>query len=290
MFPFQSLKTSQQLLDLLIIESRLATRIIGRPSGSKNELWEQIDSTNSRALLLAQEGAPEGVLVLAHSQTAGRGRLGRKWISPKGAGLYLSVLLRPERLRAGLPLITIASGLAAAMAVEITTGVKLQLKWVNDLVLQGCKVGGILAELQSQPPTNKTEAAGFHQALVVGIGINISSKGVDLPQELSGKVQWLEDIAQQPVDRNLLVSQIAYELEQALNLIWAGKTGSILDAWRCYSATLGETVKAEVGDSIVEGLAVDITDSGALLVKTSTGTQELYAGEVSIRRSDGSYC
>jgi BirA family biotin operon repressor/biotin-[acetyl-CoA-carboxylase] ligase len=284
------LKTSQQLLDLSIIESCLATRIIGRPSGSKNELWEQIDSTNSRALVLAQEGAAEGVLVLAHSQNAGRGRLGRRWLSPKGAGLYLSVLLRPERLMAGLPLITIASGLAAAMAVEITTGIRLQLKWVNDLVSQGRKVGGILAELQTQPLTNKSEVAGFHQALVVGIGINISSKGVELPQELSGKVQWLEDIAPQSVDRNLLVSQIAYELEQALNLIWAGQTSAILDAWRCYSATLGETVKAEVGDSMIEGLAVDITDSGALLVKTTSGMHELHAGEVSIRRSDGSYC
>lgn len=282
------LKKPNTQLDLSTVESLLTTEMVGRPQGARNEFWEQIDSTNNRALLIAQEGAPEGVIVLADSQTAGRGRLGRSWLSPFGAGLYMSVLLRPDSLSASLPLITIASGLAVAMAVEIVTAVKLQLKWVNDLVFQGRKVGGILAELQGL--TAAAPASGFRQALVVGIGVNISSRNVRLPQELTDKVGWLEDLSHHPVDKNVLVSQIAYELEQVLKLLWAGNMKSILDAWRCYSATLGENVRATVGDNIIEGLAVDITDSGALLVKTRSGTQELHAGEVTIRRPDGSYC
>jgi BirA family biotin operon repressor/biotin-[acetyl-CoA-carboxylase] ligase len=200
----------------------------------------------------------------------------------------MSVLLRPESLSASLPLITIASGLAVAMAVEIVSGVKLQLKWVNDLVFQSRKIGGILAELQSL--SAESSGSGFKQALVVGIGVNISSKNVRLPQELVDKVGWLEDLSHHPLDKNVLVSQIAYELEHVLKLLWTGKMKTILDAWRGYSVTLGETVRATVGDNTIEGLAVDITDSGSLLVKTRAGTQELYAGEVSIRRPDGSYC
>jgi BirA family biotin operon repressor/biotin-[acetyl-CoA-carboxylase] ligase len=283
------LKNPHGQLDLSIIESHLATQVVGRPQGTKNELWEEIDSTNSRALLLAQQGAPQGVMVLADSQTAGRGRLGRTWFSPPGAGLYMSVLLRPENLSAGLPLITIASGLAVATAVEIACGVKLQLKWVNDLIFQGRKVGGILAELQSIVSPSST-SSGFSQALVIGIGVNISSRNVRLPQELTDKVSWLEDVRHNSIDRNLLVSQIAYELEQVLGLLWSGQMNSILDAWRCYSATLGETVRATVGENTIEGLAIDITNSGALLIKTRNGTRELHAGEVSIRRPDGTYC
>ena len=284
-----ALKNPHGQLDLSIIESHLATQVVGRPQGTKNELWEEIDSTNSRALLLAQQGAPQGVMVLADSQTAGRGRLGRTWFSPPGAGLYMSVLLRPENLSAGLPLITIASGLAVATAVEIACGVKLQLKWVNDLIFQGRKVGGILAELQSIVSPSST-SSGFSQALVIGIGVNISSRNVRLPQELTDKVSWLEDVRHNSIDRNLLVSQIAYELEQVLGLLWSGQMNSILDAWRCYSATLGETVRATVGENTIEGLAIDITNSGALLIKTRNGTRELHAGEVSIRRPDGTYC
>jgi BirA family biotin operon repressor/biotin-[acetyl-CoA-carboxylase] ligase len=279
------LTQTSRLIDLSIIESLLATDVIGRPQRGQNELWEEIDSTNNRALTLAKEGAGEGVIILAHGQTAGRGRLGRSWFSPPGAGLYMSVLLRPQKLQASMPLITIASGLAVAMAVEIVSGAKLGLKWVNDLVFDGRKAGGILAELQTQSRSPDTG-----QSLVVGIGINISSKNAALPAELKDKVHWLEDIAHHPVDRNLLVAQIAYELEQVLGLLWSGQTPAILDAWRSYSATLGETIKATVGESTVEGLAVDITSSGALIVKTHAGTQELHAGEVSIRRTDGSYC
>lgn len=280
-------------LDLSIIESNLETQLIGRPQGSTNELWQTIDSTNTRALSLAKEGASAGVIVLAESQTAGRGRFGRSWVSPPGAGLYMSVLLRPESLQANLPLLTIASGLAVARAVDFSVGIKLGLKWVNDLVFAGRKVGGILAELQRQQPQDQMSTASrssINQAIVIGIGINISSKDIDLPSELSDKAGWLEEIVQGNVDRNVLVSQIAYELEQVLELLLSNQTLAILNAWRKYSATLGERVRALIGNDTVEGLAIDITDSGALIIQTRGGMQELHAGEVSIKKSDGSYC
>ena len=297
------MKQVQCPLDLSVIESRLTTRVIGRPVGAENELWDQIDSTNNRALQLAKQSTANGVIILAQSQTAGRGRFGRNWVSPPGAGLYMSVLLRPKEFAANLPLVTLASGLAVVMAVEIVAGVKLGLKWVNDLVFNGCKVGGILAELQE---AGKSEAQTVfasscakerqsdrslpNQALIVGIGINISSKNVQVPEELLNKIQWLEEISQSPVDKNNLVGQISYELERTLELIFAGNILTVLDGWRSYSVTLGENIRAVVGEKIIEGLAVDIADSGALIVKTPQGVQQLYAGDVSIRRKGGSYC
>jgi len=271
---------------LSVIESLLATQVIGRPQLGQNELWDEIDSTNNRALALARQGASEGIIVLAHSQTAGRGRLGRKWLSPAAAGIYMSVLLRPQDMTS-LPLVTLASGLAVARAVEATTGIRLGLKWVNDLVVSGGKIGGILAELQTEITPDSDSLA---QALIIGIGINISGDKVKLPSDLKGNIRWLEEIAHGPVNKNVLVSQIALELEQIIALLSAGQAVSVLNAWRGYSATLGESVRASIGETVIEGLALDITDSGALIIQTRGGMQEIHAGEVSIRRPDGSYC
>lgn len=278
-------------LNLSTIESQLKTKVIGRPVIGENELHDEIDSTNNRAVQLANQGAGEGLIILARSQTAGRGRLGRTWYSPLDAGLYMSLLLRPKNRMPSLSLSTIAAGLAVANAVNLVAGVKLGLKWVNDLVFAGRKVGGILAELQNQQSNEPIKAVRdqTQQALVIGIGVNIYSKSVQLPDELIDKVNWLEDIAGQTIDRNLLVSQIANELEQIFDLLYAGKTAPVLDGWRKYSATLGEYIQAKLGDKTIEGLALDITDSGALIVQTSTGKQELCAGEISIRKTDGTY-
>ncbi len=278
---------SRHKLDLASIESLLKTQIIGRPLSGKNELWDELNSTNDRALTLAQMDGHQGTIVLARSQTAGRGRHGRNWLSPPEAGLYMSVLVRQSTPLANLSLITLASGLAVAMAIEITSGLKIGLKWVNDLVLDGGKVGGILAELK-QGPIN--ENGQIDQSLVIGIGLNINKNKVDLPAELEQKVRWLEDKAISAVDRNLLVSQIAFELEQILALLNSGQSTFILDTWRQYSVTLGETIRATVGEKNIDGLALDIDDSGALLVQTANGMQQLHAGEISIRKSDGTYC
>jgi BirA family transcriptional regulator, biotin operon repressor / biotin---[acetyl-CoA-carboxylase] ligase len=275
------MSTKVPSLNLSLIESRLKTLRLGCPAGSTNELWHEIDSTNSRALSLAQTGASDGLMVLAKSQTAGRGRFGRTWISPPEAGLYLSFLLRPKTTMATWTIFTIAAGLAAAKAIQVLTGTKIGLKWVNDLVFAGQKLGGILTEVE-----NKSQD---QTGLVIGIGINITSMAVQLPEELLGKVAWLGEITQQSIDSNQLVCQIAYELEEAINLLETGHTQEILDGWRSYSVTLGEKVETCQGNEFIEGVAVDITDSGALVVQTGQGQVLLHSGEISIRKADGAY-
>jgi BirA family biotin operon repressor/biotin-[acetyl-CoA-carboxylase] ligase len=266
-------------LALDVIEASLRTAIIGQPKSSKNELWDTIDSTNTRAAQLAAEGAPEGVLVLGRQQTAGRGRHGRVWVTPPDAGIAFSALLRPTIPLTRLPLITLATGVAVAQAIEAAVGVRPGLKWVNDIVLNGRKLGGILAEMSGP-------------ALIIGIGINVRFAEADVPEDLVTKIEWLERATGRPVDPNLVVLELATKLEAAYNLLLANKSEEILNNWRKYSVTLGQDIESKNGASntLIRGRAVDITAGGALVVEQENGERiELHAGEISIRKLDGSY-
>src|SRR5688572_30152132 len=133
-------------LNLTTLNALLQTTQMGK-SSVPNEVWDEIDSTNTRATQLAAEGAPHGVIVAARQQNAGRGRQGRVWVSPPDAGLYISFLLRPKIALQQLPLISLGVGVAVARAVHNTCGIEVGLKWVNDVVYAHRKLGGILAEM-----------------------------------------------------------------------------------------------------------------------------------------------
>jgi len=269
-------------LSLESIEKRLATREIGR-SSTPNEVWETIGSTNTRAAELADQGASAGTFVVARQQTAGRGRLGRTWVSPHNAGIYLSVLLRPQELRGShLAPITLACGVAVARAVERVAGVKLGLKWVNDLVYDGRKIGGILAEM----PSGSTS----QRALIIGFGLNMRMESGDVPEELRDKIGWLEAVAKAPLDSNQLAAELLLELETVYEQLKARLSKPILEEWRSRSVTLGQEITVSSGLNSLSGTAVDIDESGALLVKSSDGQIHLiHAGEVTIRTRDGKY-
>lgn len=268
-------------LNVSKLASLLKTHTIANPADTKVELWDSIDSTNVRAAALGEQGAPGGMLVVAREQTAGRGRLGRQWTSPPDSGIYASFLLRPHSaLIPNLSAITLGAGVAAAEAIEAAAGVSVGLKWVNDLILNGKKAGGILAQMSYRDGK---------QALVIGIGINISLQPDDVPEDLRQKVTWLEEVTDQPVDANVVLAQLCYSLERIYDLMLANEVATILDQWRRRSVTLGKYVRAVSGDKEWEGTAEDIAQSGALLLRTSSGLQELHAGEISIRGIDGSY-
>lgn len=280
-------------LDLATLQAMLATRQIGKAAGWANELWDTIDSTNNRVAELAGQGAPEGIIVMARQQTAGRGRQGRTWVSPPDAGVYVSFLLRPSPSRSDLPLHTIACGVACVRAIWESAGLQVGLKWVNDLVANGKKIGGILAEIPSSTGSAVSPpglAADRKVALVLGIGINLRLEVAKLPEELRTKVDYLERLSGQPVNPNLLVSSIAKQLELVLDLLAGGRTKEVLDGWRQHSVTLGRNIRAISAASVLEGLAVDIDDTGGLIVETAgKGKVVLHAGEISIRNQDGSY-
>jgi BirA family transcriptional regulator, biotin operon repressor / biotin---[acetyl-CoA-carboxylase] ligase len=269
-------------LDLQVIDGQLKTSLIGRAPAQANELWDSIDSTNQRCLELAAAGAAAGLIVLARQQTAGRGRLGRTWVSKPDAGIYMSILLRPENKSIGaLSLLTMAAGVAVSNAIRETTGILVGLKWVNDLVVDGRKVGGILAETSGRAPLY----------IILGIGINTQLDVMTLPDELQDQVASLHALCTHQIDPNALVCSIAQEVETIYNRLLANETAPILEQWRERSVTLGQNVMANVGAKTIEGKAVDITESGALLIQTLDGhIEQINAGEVLVRRLDGAYC
>jgi BirA family biotin operon repressor/biotin-[acetyl-CoA-carboxylase] ligase len=279
-----------ETLDLTKFESQLETTWLGRAPGWRNELWESIGSTNTRAAELAAEGAPEGVIVLARHQMAGRGRLGRTWVSPVDAGLYMSLILRPRQPQSQIPLLTIAAGVAVADAIRSVCELEVGLKWVNDIIYDRRKVGGILAEMPALGSATP-EAKLLPQAVIVGIGININLKQEDIPDELTSRIDSLSRIKNEDVDPNRVAAAIAKAFESTSQLLNPATSQQLTKRWRDLSITIGQMIVTENSERKLEGKAVDITDSGALIVQLADGSHiTLHAGEISIRTADGSYC
>ena len=246
-------------------------------------------STNSDAMALARDGAAEGHVVVADHQRAGRGRLGRTWTAPPGASLLVSVLLRPPAPLVGA--VGMAVGLAMAEAVEARTGVAPRLKWPNDLVVPASaddrsgpdrKLAGILAEADwpvGSPASGgwRAPGAGERAAVVAGVGVNVRWPG-DLPEELATTATALNYLVDAPVDRaELLVAYLQRLDVRYGDLVRAGSTAGLIDDWRARSATLGRHVRVDLGTSDVEGVAVDVTADGHLVVEPPDGPRRTFA-------------
>ena len=244
------------------ISVQLRTVRFGRPL----QVHAVATSTNDLARDLASGGAGEGAAVLALEQSRGRGRLGRVWASPPG-GLYLSVVLRPAFSPARWPLIGVACSLGAAAAAEAHARAPVRLKWPNDLLLDGGKVGGILVE-----------AGG--DAAVCGIGLNVllpSGSGMG-PEGAT----WLA-VRNPDVSLNSLAPDVLFEFECRYVKLGVDP-GALLAEWRARAVTLGRTVHVEVAEPF-DGVAEDIDTDGALLVRTASGIRRVLAGDVVM--SDG---
>ncbi|MBX9568235.1 MAG: biotin--[acetyl-CoA-carboxylase] ligase [Candidatus Obscuribacterales bacterium] len=269
------------------IEKNLCTNFLGKASVA-NELWDEIGSTNDRALELAKAGADEGVFVLARSQSGGRGRQGKSWISRPDSGIFMSILLRPTLPPADIPLISLAAGVAVSEALENICSIKAGLKWVNDIVINGKKLGGILAEMHG----SQTASAGkiLLPAVIVGIGINLTNDRESLPDDLKDKVTSVSEHSNIEPEPNAIVAEIINCLEGQYNSLLHAVPELVLEEWKRRSVTIGKHIRATAGDGNVDGEAINITNSGALILKTETGDERiLHAGEISIRLSDGTY-
>lgn len=193
----------------------------------------------------------------------------------------MSVLLRPEQSLGELPVITLGIGVAAAKAIFATTGLRIGLKWVNDLIYDGKKLGGILAEI----PTGDRN----HPALVIGIGINTTFDAQSVPNELQDKLYWLEAATGTEVDTTALATELCFQIEAVYRSMKKGEIAKILDEWRLWSITLGQEIVCKSPSREIRGVALDVSSGGALIVQTSSGREELLGGEISIRTAHGSY-
>ena len=250
-----------------VIARGLQTRWAGR----QIVYLPSVDSTNRRARQLAAEGAPHGTLVSADEQTAGRGRRGRGWISPAGEGVFMSLILRPQSHPSEVARLSMQTALAVALSIAQTTGLDARIKWPNDIVCGGRKVCGMLLEM------NADEQA-VHD-VVAGIGINVHQ--TQFAPEIAQTASSLDLLSGQRVCRAALVRAFleAFERTEAL-----AAQGALMDAYRARSATLGQRVQVIAPAGSFNGTALEVTDSGSLIVEDEEGQRrEVLAADVSVR-------
>jgi BirA family biotin operon repressor/biotin-[acetyl-CoA-carboxylase] ligase len=256
-------------LDGADIKARLATRHIGR----RVFAFGRVGSTNDVAAALARGGAPDGCLVAAEEQTRGRGRLGRTWYSPPSLGLWFSLVLRPQLGPGISATVSLASALGVAEALEARYGISAGIKWPNDVVVRGRKICGILTEAEFSGPR-----LNF---IVVGIGINLLGGENDFPPDIKRVATSVEMESGAPVDRGEALAVVAERIEtrylELQRLGFAPIRREILGR----STLLGRLVRVETGRGILEGMAADLDDAGALVVRDSSGVrQRVMAGDV----------
>lgn len=264
---------SGDIYDRSSVISRLNTKILGR----NLYFFDTIDSTNNELKRMAANGACEGTVILALSQTEGRGRRGRQWQSEPGTGIYMSVLLRPELSPTAVQSVTLLASSAVCKVLEKYVPDGLGIKWPNDILINSKKVCGILTEMTSEP--DKV------QAIILGIGLNVWNREEDFRDGLAETATSLCLNTRKEISRSMLVAEILQELEDLyLNFIEKGSSAKFMDIWRYFSVTIGRDIIIFQGENIWQAKALDVLDDGRLLVETPDGKrQTILSGEISIR-------
>lgn len=234
-------------------------------------------STNEVALEQAGKGAPPYSVVVAETQTGGRGRLGKSWQSPPGTGLYFSVILRPELPQQELPKITLAAGLAVAKALEAVTNLAIGIKWPNDLILNGRKLGGILCEMSGMQGEGRP-------AVILGIGLNVNSPRSAFPTNLQDKATSLLIATGSEHRRSDLLQAILLEVKKTIVFFEQKGFGRILAEWRQRDVTLGRELSwLTQGGEIVRGVSMGPDDTGQLLIRDENDRiHEVLSGDINI--------
>ncbi|WP_462315674.1 biotin--[acetyl-CoA-carboxylase] ligase [Methanobrevibacter sp.] len=254
------------------ISKDLNTRYIGK----NLYIYNEVSSTNTIAQFLSQNGIGNGSVVVAEKQTAGRGRSGKSWESPLG-GVWLSVILTPDVDYSKIPLITLATGVAVAKALERIGVENPEIKWPNDIMINGKKVCGILTEGVTNFNSIKN--------VIIGVGIDANLSIEDFPKELQAKTTSLEIELERKINENLLIKIFLEELEQTIELFNSEAYEEILREWRKRSYTIGKIVEVKKPHKKpYDGYAIGISKEGALIVEKSDGSLEkVISGECIIK-------
>jgi BirA family transcriptional regulator, biotin operon repressor / biotin---[acetyl-CoA-carboxylase] ligase len=249
------------------------TKVIGRDI----RVFEQTTSTNDVIEKLARDGAKEGVVVFAESQTRGRGRLGRKWMSPARKGLWFSILLRPNLRPQKATQLTVAVATALRRAIESETGLKPEIKWPNDILIRGKKVAGILTELNAE--LDKV------RYIILGIGVDVNMSAADYPSELRKLATSLKIELGNPVSRSELAATVLRELDNDYARVCDGQFEAVADEWEKHCSTIGRNVAIQTGERSVRGRAETLGEDGAMMVRTEHGHLErIVGGDVTLEK------
>ncbi len=242
------------------------TKVVGRDI----QVFEETTSTNDVVEKLARDGVREGAVVFAESQTKGRGRLGRKWMSPTHKGLWFSVLLRPNLRPQETTQLTVISATSMRRAIKNVTGVTADIKWPNDLLINGKKVVGILTEMSAEVDRVRH--------IIIGIGVDVNQDASEFPAELRSIATSLKIATGKEICRAELATEILRELDADYARINAGKFPEVADEWEAACVTIGKNVTVHTGDLKFRGRAEALDDDGALLVRTEHGLLERVIG------------
>jgi len=236
----------------------------------------ETDSTQRVARELGRAGAPEGTVVIAEAQTAGRGRLGRTWHSPRGVNLYCSIVLRPPLSPAAVPQVALVAGVAAAAALAETPGLAPRLKWPNDVLIEGRKVAGILTEMEA-------EVERVHH-VILGIGVNLNAPRAAFPPELRERATSLFLATGRRVDRAAVTGRLLAALEARYGRFLEGGFEAVRAEWESYSCLTGTDVRVASAEGEMAGRVLGLDTDGALMLARPDGTStRIVAGEVTVR-------
>jgi len=250
--------------------------------GSNHRHYAEVTSTNDVARRLASDGAPAGTLVTADHQKAGRGRFGRRWLSPPGQSLLMSLILRPRSPGERLGLITVASALAVAEVIEEMTVTTAEIKWPNDIVIRGKKVSGLLLESAQNGPD---QAPDF---VILGIGVNVNQ--AEFPEDISDRATSLVLECGYSISRDELRDRILQRLSVYLDTIAGGDDRPLRQAYELRLVGVDRTIElaSAPGNSRVSGILRGIGQDGQIVIETPGGTmRSFYAGEVTTAASAG---
>ncbi len=251
------------------IKPGLNTTVIGK----KIQFQSVAVSTNTLAMVMAADGTPEGTVVIAETQTGGKGRLGRKWISPKG-NLYVSVVLRPNIPMHKAPLITLTGAVAVASAIRSTCGLRAGIKWPNDILISGKKVSGLLTEMSAEQDRIRH--------IVLGIGVDVNMEMGELPAEVRGLTTTLAAEAGAKINRNALLQQVLRDLERWYQK-FLNNDEDILEEWKKLNVTVGNRITVTGAGEALDGQAQGVDRDGRLIVRLDDETvRTVAAGDVTI--------
>jgi BirA family biotin operon repressor/biotin-[acetyl-CoA-carboxylase] ligase len=254
----------------------ITDRTVASRFGSSYRYYDEIESTNVEAKSLANSGAPEGTVVIAEAQTAGRGRLGRRWTSPSGKGLLFSVLLRPALPMSEAHLLTLVAACAAAEAIESLASAPVTIKWPNDLFIGDRKVGGILLEVAGEQDEVDW--------IVVGIGVNVNTEYSELPVALRRTATSLKMVGGEPVDRSELLARLLLALDRHYADAVANGFERALSGFRERDYLLSKGVSVQTREGPVAGRAAGIDERGALLVELpQRQIRRFHSGDVTLK-------
>ncbi|MFF2089982.1 biotin--[acetyl-CoA-carboxylase] ligase [Paenibacillus sp. NPDC058174] len=242
------------------LDEQLQTTAFGR----NIHLFEQVDSTQNVAQKLADEGAPEGTLVIAEQQVSGRGRMGRSWVSPKGKGVWMSLIMRPTVPVHFAPQLTLLTAVALCRSLMKLTSLPIGIKWPNDLLIDGKKISGILLE--------STAEDARLRYVIAGVGISVNLAASDYPEEMQDRATSLRIASGSRLSREAVIAAFMLEWEQLYTLYQEQGFAPVVTLWEALSVSLHKPARLTTPQGIIDGTPVALDESGAIAVKLEDGS------------------